>query len=89
MTNNHETAAAAGMEYLKRLPDRVPDDGRVLVHNDVWPAARRPGTRGSRAWLQLPADNLKPCDCGWASELGPHFCTDRGIGRRPGLASTK
>jgi hypothetical protein len=60
------------LEYLQRLPAAVPA-GRVLVHNQVYPVARRNGTRGSRHWLQLPADNLEVCDCEWAPELGDHY----------------
>ena len=40
------------LEYLAALPKALPPDGRVLVHNQVYPVARRPGTRGSRCWLQ-------------------------------------
>jgi hypothetical protein len=58
------------MEYPRSLPAAVPD-GRVLVHNSVRPS--RQGQRGSRYWLQPPADNLEICGCGWASELGDHY----------------
>jgi hypothetical protein len=44
-------------------------DGRVLVHNQLVPVVERNGARGSRYWLQLPADSLEVCDCGWAPEL--------------------
>jgi hypothetical protein len=68
------------MEYItKRLPSAIPG-GKVLVHNQVYPVARRPGTRGSRCWLQEPSDRLEPCDCGWAPELGGHY---RVAGSRP------
>jgi hypothetical protein len=30
----------AAMEYLTRLPKALPQDGRVLVHNNVRPARR-------------------------------------------------
>jgi hypothetical protein len=64
----------APLEYLDKTPRKVPAD-RVLVHNQVRPVARRPGTRGSRIWLQVLTDNprLEPCDCGWAPELGVHY----------------
>jgi hypothetical protein len=55
------------MEYLKKIPARVPPD-LVVVHNTVRPA-RRLGTPGFRAWLQAPGDNLERCDCRWAPEL--------------------
>jgi hypothetical protein len=57
--------------YLFTLPDSVPDD-QVLVHNNVLPT-RRLGSRGFRAWLQMPSDRLEPCPCGWAAELGEHY----------------
>jgi len=62
------------VEYLFfKLPDAVPI-GRVLVHNQVYPVARRPGMRGSRAWLSPPDPaKLEPCRCGWAPELGEHY----------------
>jgi hypothetical protein len=63
------------MDHLAKLPTS-PDDisaGQVLVHNHVYPVARRPGTRGSRCWLQVPDDRLEPCPCIWASELGTHY----------------
>jgi hypothetical protein len=65
-----------GREYLERLPTQVPE-GKMLVHNNLKPnRPKRLGTR-FRAWLQLPADNLKPCDCGWAPELGVHYYVKR------------
>jgi hypothetical protein len=62
-----------GITYLSKIPtaDQVPDD-LVVVHNNVYPVARRLGMRGSRAWLQQPAD-LAVCDCGWAPEAGTHY----------------
>ena len=62
-------------EYPQSLPAAVPD-GRVLVHNGVCPS-RRQGQRGSRYWLQPPADTLEVCDCGWAPELGDHYRVNR------------
>jgi hypothetical protein len=58
--------------YLFRLPDSVPDDGQVLVHNNIRPR-RRLGLWGFRAWLQAPSCGLEPCPCGWAAELGEHY----------------
>jgi hypothetical protein len=49
-------------EYLSTMPEALPASGRVLVHNQVYPVARRPGTRGSRCWLQAADDSLEPCD---------------------------
>jgi hypothetical protein len=59
-------------EYLTALPETIPP-GRALVHNQVYPVAQHPGTRGSRCWLQPPSDRLEVCDCGWASHLGQHY----------------
>lgn len=61
------------IEYLYKLPDGVPA-GKVLVHNQVYPVARRLGTRGSRCWLSAPDPaRLEVCECGWAPELGSHY----------------
>ena len=64
--------------YLSQLPKAVPPD-RFLVHNQVYPVARRPGMRGSRCWLQndLMDPQLELCPCGWAPELGPHYRVKR------------
>lgn len=59
------------VSYLFALPSAAP--GRVLVHNGVYPVARRPGVRGSRCWTQAPDDRLETCPCGWAPELGEHY----------------
>ena len=62
-----------GMWYLRRLPSVIPA-GLILVHNlQAWPR-RRLGSWGFRAFVTAPnAEQFVPCDCGWASELGPHF----------------
>jgi hypothetical protein len=60
------------MEYLTELPESLPIDGSVLVHNTVTPT-RRLGMRGFRAWLQAPDIGIESCPCDWARELGPHF----------------
>jgi len=61
------------MRYLFSLPDAVPW-GWVLVHNNVYPVARKLGERGSRCWLYPPDPALlEVCDCGWAPELGQHY----------------
>ena len=60
-------------EYLSKLPTSVPE-GKVLVHNQVYPVAHKPGTRGSRCWLTTPnTEHLELCDCDWAPELGQHY----------------
>lgn len=72
-------------EYLYQLPTSVPD-GRWLVHNHVYPVARRPGARGSRIWLSDPDPALLPCPCGWAPELGTHYrprAFEEGRGKLP------
>lgn len=70
------TARAGGitMRYLKRVPadsGEIPA-GHVLVHNRVRPT-RRLGSRGFRAWTQVPTDSLVLCECGWAAELPAHY----------------
>ncbi len=67
----------ADMEYLTHVPSSLPDDGQVLVHNDVWPVAKRLGVRGSRAWLQQPQPSLKLCTCPWAPGIAQHFYLPR------------
>lgn len=61
------------VEYLDRIPaaDAIPS-GRVVVHNQVRPT-RHLGSRGFRAWLAPPSDQLAPCDCGWAPEIDIHY----------------
>src|SRR5664279_3134959 len=53
----------------RQLPKGLPDDGRVLVHNNVRPS-RKIASRGFRAWLATPDERWVVCDCGWAPELG-------------------
>ena len=60
----HEPSATTGMRYCDRIPESI-SAGLVLVHNQVYPPARRNGARGSRFWLQPPAPDLQRCDCGW------------------------
>ena len=67
------------MEYLTAEPSSLPQDGRVLVHNDVWPVAHRQGTHGSRFWLQQPEPSLKLCTCAWAPQIGQHFYLPRPV----------
>ena len=62
-------------DYLHRQPGpgEIPP-GKVLAHNPVYPVTRmRPGTRGSRLWVQVPDDTLELCPCGWRPELGAHY----------------
>ena len=69
-----EILRLSAIRYLTKIPAEadVPR-GHVVVHNDVWPVARRRGTRGSRAWTQPPTERLVRCDCGWAPELSEHY----------------
>ena len=67
-------------EYLSQLPESLPDDGRVLVHNNIRPSrrlsnrpSRRLGLRGFRAWLTAPDERWVVCNCGWTTELGQHY----------------
>lgn len=62
-------------DYLDQLPQAVPE-GRLLVHNHIR-STRLLGSCGFRAWLASDPEGLVPCDCGWASELGPHFRAGR------------
>jgi hypothetical protein len=71
-------AASHVMTCLDSVPKAVPD-GLVVVRNAVRPT-RRLASRGFRAWLQQPSDELTVCSCGWASELPEHY--------RVGLAAT-
>jgi hypothetical protein len=68
-------ASLMNMEYLAKLPLSVPE-GKILVHNNVYPVARQVGTRGSRGWLSPTSDTTRyeVCGCGWAAELGQHYC---------------
>jgi hypothetical protein len=64
-------------DYLHRQPEpgEIPP-GRVLVHNPVLPVTRRrPGTRGSRIWTQVPDEDTEVCERGWRPELGEHYRT--------------
>jgi hypothetical protein len=61
--------------YLSKIPTEVPA-GQVVVHNHVQPT-RRLGSRGFRAWLAPPNDQLVVCGCAWAPELGEHYRVDR------------
>ena len=68
------------MEYLFQLPKpgQVPA-GKVVVHNNVRPT-RNFGSRGFRAWLESePQQNLLPCPCDWAPELGTHYRIDLAV----------
>jgi hypothetical protein len=67
-----ELLAKYKMEYLPRVPKSVPE-GKVLVHNQVYPVTRRAGVRGSRHWLEPLSDKLEICQCHWAPELGAHY----------------
>jgi hypothetical protein len=60
------------VEFLTTIPSQVPE-GQVLCHNQVYPPADIPGVRGSVCWIQAPSDRLKPCECGWAPDLSPHY----------------
>jgi hypothetical protein len=63
-------------DYPRQLPDAIPA-GQVLVHNQVSPVADRQGARGSRYWLQPPADHIQVCICEWAPHLGQHYRVER------------
>jgi hypothetical protein len=66
-----DVAAQSGREYILLLPKTVPNDGRILVHNNIRPT-RRLG-REFRVWLQTGRrDQFEVCNCGWAPELGVH-----------------
>jgi hypothetical protein len=65
------------MQYLKFVPKHIPPD-TLLVHNSVYPVARRGGERGSRFWLQASDAYTVRCDCGWASELPEHYRAEPG-----------
>jgi len=54
-------------DYINNRNEFAVPEGKVLVHNNVAHTERTyTGTRGFRAWVQYPADNIVPCDCGYA-----------------------
>jgi hypothetical protein len=71
------------MNYIWKLPRKLPKDGSVIVHNRVhaeW-EDQEPGDNGFRVWTtRLPKRRSKtkltpkPCDCGWSGL--PHYRTD-------------
>jgi hypothetical protein len=65
------------MQYLTLVPKHIPPE-TLLVHNSVYPVARRGGERGSRFWLQASDAYTVRCDCGWASELPGHYRIEPG-----------
>ena len=68
-----KTKGPAMLDYLKTVPKSVPS-GKIVAHNNVYPVARRGGTRGSRFWLADAGDPLYEfCWCKWAPELGDHY----------------
>ena len=81
-TAKSTAAKIANMLYLTRvLPAKEGElpmvclyipRGWVVVHNNVAPA-RTIGTRGFRAWLERPGDELVKCMCEWAPRLGRHY----------------
>jgi hypothetical protein len=72
--------------YLRATPASPADvpEGRVVVHNAVFPTGRRLNENGFRAWLQIPSERLEVCPCKWAPQLGEHYrvarCMEIGVG---------
>jgi hypothetical protein len=55
----------------RRLPPNTVPKGKVVVHG--FPDG------GTNVWLQLPTDDIEPCDCG-SRLLGPtHYRAKEGI----------
>ena len=56
-------------------PRRLPNDGRVIVHNWVYAQweDQRPGSNGFRAWTEQPRKQRPSCSCGWSGL--PHYRT--------------
>ena len=72
MSRITEELARRDVIYLSAIPKSVLID-RVLVHNRVR-SRRRLGSNGFRAWLsRFDVGRYEVCDCGWASELDPHY----------------
>ncbi len=63
------------MRYLSEVPRRLPNDGRVIVHNWVYAQweDRRPGSNGFRAWTEQLRKRRPSCSCGWSGL--PHYRT--------------
>jgi len=59
------------LDYLSAIPELIPL-GKVVVHNRVRPT-RKLGSRGFRAWIDVPCDKYEKCSCGWAPELKEHY----------------
>jgi hypothetical protein len=71
MTKDDDPEGA--MRYLRTIPGQEePPAGRVVVHNSVRPT-KNLGSRGFRAWVQVPSDRLVRCDCSWAPALQAHY----------------
>ena len=78
-TKGSDLAATIGIEYLTALPNEVPP-GYILVHNQVTPT-RQLGMGGFQAWLSRRGEThhrYEPCSCGFAPELGEHYCIVKG-----------
>jgi hypothetical protein len=52
------------IRYVAHIPRKL-TEGRVLVHNHVFPQ-RVLGANGFRAWTQTLDDTIEVCSCGWA-----------------------
>jgi hypothetical protein len=63
------------IKNLFQVPTSIPA-GKFLVHNLISHARNAvPGTNGFRAWFDVAIDpEYVICSCGWASQLGPHYC---------------
>ena len=71
-------SAAPVYRYMRVPTDEIPA-GHVIVHNHVRPTPHL-GSRGFRAWTQLPTDRLEPCACGWAGRV--HYRVIRMVTQR-------
>jgi hypothetical protein len=61
--------------YLRATPASPADvpEGRVVVHNAVFPTGRRLNENGFRAWLQIPSERVEVVPASghrsWASTI--------------------
>ncbi len=70
------------MKYICDIPKTVPDDGTIVVHNHVKPAAPI-GTNGFRVWLDDPSDKYERCLCDWGGGIEHYRVKRDAVNARP------
>jgi hypothetical protein len=76
------------MRYFSRYPSKMmlakyKRERRVIVHNGVLPQLTI-GLNGFRTWHQPHTQDIAPCSCGWAPELGDHYIPKGWLSGRKG-----